>query len=392
MMSRRARPSARTTRTAPTAPCVPVDRDGAPVPRSIPPDAGPVTGNGSCTSVEGGSERSTGSPGGPHAAPGLIRGRLACWRSPSGSGWPWSPSRSTWPPGPIASTTTSCGRRPHSSRARPRSATRSEALAASVGNAYFQDVLPVVTTRRRAARAAAVPAAAGGRRSCRSSRCGAWRPTTSCSSRSWPRWTSRICWWMLGRLRTSAVDPRWRRRCSSPSARSSGTPRSWPRPGTRRTSSRSGWRCSPVGLAIGADPAADDEPGSTTPPRRRRRAARRPAGAPRVAPRQLLAGLLFGLACTARLTSLFAAPFFMLVGGGRGWWRRGAGRPALGAAIPVGAAAGLQRRLDRPGHPSRLRLPVSARDARRTRASATTPTGPSRIRATCPRTSGSCCS
>ena len=43
-MRRRASPSARTIRIAPTAPCVPVDRDGAPVPRSDPPDAGPVTG------------------------------------------------------------------------------------------------------------------------------------------------------------------------------------------------------------------------------------------------------------------------------------------------------------------------------------------------------------
>ena len=68
-MRRRARPSARTTRTAPTAPCVPVTRDGARVPRSVPRAAGPVTGKGSCTSVEGGSERSTGSPGGPRDTP-----------------------------------------------------------------------------------------------------------------------------------------------------------------------------------------------------------------------------------------------------------------------------------------------------------------------------------
>ena len=64
MMSRRTRPSASTTRTAPTAPCVPVARDGARVPRSVPAEAGPVTGMGSCASVEGGSERSTGSADG----------------------------------------------------------------------------------------------------------------------------------------------------------------------------------------------------------------------------------------------------------------------------------------------------------------------------------------
>ena len=86
MMRRRTRPSARTTRTAPTAPCVPVSRDGARVPRSVPPVAGPVTGNGSCTSVEGGSERSTGSPDGPadrprQPMPRATRASPAGWRS-----------------------------------------------------------------------------------------------------------------------------------------------------------------------------------------------------------------------------------------------------------------------------------------------------------------------
>jgi hypothetical protein len=50
--------------------------------------------------------------------------------------------------------------------------------------------------------------------------------------------------------------------------------------------------------------------------------------------RQLLAGFLFGLACTARLTVLFGAPFFLLVGSGGSWWRRG-WSASLGAAIPV---------------------------------------------------------
>jgi hypothetical protein len=51
--------------------------------------------------------------------------------------------------------------------------------------------------------------------------------------------------------------------------------------------------------------------------------------------RQLLAGLLFGLACTSRLTVVFAAPFFVLVGSGGSWRRRG-WSAALGAAIPIG--------------------------------------------------------
>ncbi len=38
--------------------------------------------------------------------------------------------------------------------------------------------------------------------------------------------------------------------------------------------------------------------------------------------RQFVAGLLFGLACTARLTVVFGAPFFVLVGSGGDWRRR----------------------------------------------------------------------
>ncbi len=54
--------------------------------------------------------------------------------------------------------------------------------------------------------------------------------------------------------------------------------------------------------------------------------------------RQFVAGLLFGLACTSRLTVVFAAPFFVLVGSGGSWQRRG-WSAALGAAIPVGVLA-----------------------------------------------------
>jgi hypothetical protein len=52
-------------------------------------------------------------------------------------------------------------------------------------------------------------------------------------------------------------------------------------------------------------------------------------------PRQFLAGLLLGLACTSRLTVAFGAPFFLLVGAGGTWQRRG-WSAALGAAIPLG--------------------------------------------------------
>jgi hypothetical protein len=87
-----------------------------------------------------------------------------------------------------------------------------------------------------------------------------------------------------------------------------------------------------VGLALAGDPgaASGEEP---------------PHGAV-VAPavggwlgidrRQVLAGLCFGLAATARLTVVFGAPFFVLVGAGRDWRARALGA-ALGAALPLGA-------------------------------------------------------
>jgi hypothetical protein len=55
----------------------------------------------------------------------------------------------------------------------------------------------------------------------------------------------------------------------------------------------------------------------------------------RVDRRQFVAGLLFGLACTARLTVLLGAPFFAFVGSGGGWRRR-AWSAGVGAAVPIG--------------------------------------------------------
>jgi hypothetical protein len=49
---------------------------------------------------------------------------------------------------------------------------------------------------------------------------------------------------------------------------------------------------------------------------------------------QVAAGLLFGLAVTARLTVLFGFPFFMLVGGGGSWMRRTV-LAGAGAAVPL---------------------------------------------------------
>jgi hypothetical protein len=56
-------------------------------------------------------------------------------------------------------------------------------------------------------------------------------------------------------------------------------------------------------------------------------------------PRQVLAGLLLGVAATARLSMVLGAPFFLFVGAGRGWWRR-AWSAALGVAIPVALLLG----------------------------------------------------
>jgi hypothetical protein len=88
-----------------------------------------------------------------------------------------------------------------------------------------------------------------------------------------------------------------------------------------------------VGLAMRADPTAQDDIASDegaplTP-------ARRWPDQLRIDRRQFVAGLLFGLACTARLTVVFAAPFFLLVGSGGSWQRRG-WSAGVGAVIPIG--------------------------------------------------------
>jgi hypothetical protein len=112
-----------------------------------------------------------------------------------------------------------------------------------------------------------------------------------------------------------------------------------------------------VGLAIGADPeAATDEfaeideddlpegqagtdldlgssPRLASDPGRLARTLGLVGG---ISGRQFVAGFLFGLACTARLTMIFAAPFFLFVGGGGSWLRRG-WSAGLGAAIPIAA-------------------------------------------------------
>ncbi len=87
-----------------------------------------------------------------------------------------------------------------------------------------------------------------------------------------------------------------------------------------------------VGVALGGDPdAADPE---VERPRLRALAADVLRDRLDADPRQFAAGFLFGLACTARLPVLFAAPFFMLVGSGGSLWRR-SWSAGLGAVLPV---------------------------------------------------------
>jgi hypothetical protein len=88
-----------------------------------------------------------------------------------------------------------------------------------------------------------------------------------------------------------------------------------------------------IGLAIGADPGSVDPEHDPPSGRSIGAIARDRLG---IDPRQFAAGFLFGLACTARLTVVFAAPFFVLVGGGGSWWRR-TWSAGLGAALPVAA-------------------------------------------------------
>jgi len=64
-----------------------------------------------------------------------------------------------------------------------------------------------------------------------------------------------------------------------------------------------------------------------------REAAREPGPRPLLDGRQLAAGFLLGLAATSRLTVAFGFPFLLLVGGG-GWRRRGASA-GIGMAIPI---------------------------------------------------------
>lgn len=102
-----------------------------------------------------------------------------------------------------------------------------------------------------------------------------------------------------------------------------------------------------VGVALGADPRASEEDPWDEADRVAASAhssGRAPQGRLRRAVglwwpldrSQLLAGFLLGLATTARLPLVFAAPFLVMVGGGGSWQRRTLSA-AAGGALPVAA-------------------------------------------------------
>jgi len=209
------------------------------------------------------------------------------------------------------------------------------ATGASLGNAYFQDVLPTLTTDGVARGLLPFP------------------PLPALlllpfvaiwglSTNDQVLFTVlaavdvAICWWMLGRL-----DLRFAIRVATTMFFAFGTV-FWYSAQLATTWYQAhiaalGLTLLACGLAMRADPAAEvdeaDPPQDTAVPAsgaRTRGRHRRLS----VDTGQFVVGLLFGLACTARLTIVFAAPFFLLVGAGGGWWRRG-WSAALGAAIPL---------------------------------------------------------
>ena len=142
-----------------------------------------------------------------------------------------------------------------------------------------------------------------------------------------------------------------------------------------------------IGTALGVDPRPVSD---KIEPIASRARWRRVGGRLAIDPRQFVAGFLFGLACTARLTVIFGAPFFAFVGGDRDWRRR-TWSAGLGSALPILAL--IAYNLVTTGHVFHRRTTTSTSwKAPATPASAITRIGRWRTFATCRRTSVSRCS
>ena len=342
---------------------------------------GQSPGNGSCTSVEGGSERSTGSPGGPRS--GTLDGSEARTVAP-GRSLPaclLALAALAHLPGD-----------PGSDRYYDHFVW--QAAAFLEGQAAIRyPVRGIVRDGRERLlpgrapgplRSTACRAACSRSRRCRRSCSAVRRRVGSGDGRSAP--SSRclaaidvaICWWMLGQICESGRRSDSPRRCSSPSARSSGTRPNWRRPGTRHTSSRSAWRCSRSAWRCGRDPrrAGRRSPGFDDPDAPppgvgpgpaawRDRLADRPASVRRRGP--VRSRLHRAPDDRVRGSVLHAGRGPAAAGGGA------AGRPGSGPSSRSGSLLALQRGHHRAAASIRLRLPVPA-----WRRPATGPSGTSR--------------
>ncbi len=202
---------------------------------------------------------------------------------------------------------------------------------ASSGNAYFQDVLPVVTSDGVARgllpfpplpAVLLLPFVA------------LWGLATD-DQRLFTILAAidvGLCWWMLGRL-----DIRLAIRAATTAFFAFGTV-FWYSAQLATTWYQAhivavGLTMLAIGVASGADPAADEPDSELVQAFPSDGSGGRSLFA--IEPRQLTAGLLFGLACTARIPILVAAPFLLLVGPGGSAVRRG-WSAGIGVGIPVG--------------------------------------------------------